>query len=396
MVSALSTLVDGSEPLNMNSPVNGWNIQPKRSSHLETADASRRTSAQSNLTQGSYVTSQVPLPSGGVALNQSALPEVYSTEDVHSIGDDNEGVSIKSQSTSRRFTEKSDNHHHNTGLNLSQDASKSVPSTWAKVAAIDPSAIKGYRDLSIAPTKPKVTKLPTEKPLAQKRVIWLHPLPEDMTLYKLSLKIKEGPVFSILLEHDQHETLPGLSACIIFQHTESVTSLLNGFDNRGFPKETEAKVGSAFPMDADLQSMSALPHFRRRRLKWSRARLFYQVNLIAFKKLVLKFAGGNANVELVHFYNAGEATAVFASVGVAKAVYDGFKQLRTGLGCSAEHAVLWKMVDISFVTDLNEKPTSLYSQYGADGQIRCFAPGMKCEGLFAGPVVTDEQVFGKA
>lgn len=274
-------------------------------------------------------------------------------------------------------------------------ANKSVPATWAKVAAIDAAALSRIKgNLSIAPKPRPAQRLPYEKPADQKRVVWLHPLPTTTTLFKLSQNIHEGPVYSILLEADKHETLPGLSACVIFQHASSAASLLDGFPSRNFPKGAEAKVGGPFPIDADLYSMVSHP-WPRRRLKWSRSRLFYDVHLLTFKKLVLTFAGGNGNVEFVHFYNAGEATAVLASVGVAKAVLEGFARLRKGLGCTAEEAQLWREVEMGYVTDMNEKPMALFSQYDRDGSIRQFKPGQKGGGLFEGPHVKDEEIFGK-
>jgi len=282
-----------------------------------------------------------------------------------------------------------------------QENSSNVPSTWATVAAINPSArAKPHQNLSVASSsliKPlKPPSLPYEQPADQKRVVWLFSLPETMTLHEVSQKILYGPIYSIVLSDAKHESCPGPSACVIFKDAACATWFVaDASTNNIFPTETKVVVGGLFALDADLHSMSTLPHPRRRRLKWSRSRLFYDITLLAFKKLVLKFAGGNANVEFLHFYNAGEATAVFASVGIAKAVFQGFKQLRAGLGCSGHEAAVWKTVELSFVTDLNEKPVPLFSQYDKTGQIRCFAPGMKGEGLFSGPVVRDEDVFGR-
>jgi len=297
-----------------------------------------------------------------------------------------------------------------------QEPSTNVPSTWAAVAAISPSTrARTHQNLSIASTTSSLSKalkpptFPYEKPAEQRRVVWLFSLPQNTTLHEVSQKILHGPIYSILLstaESKQHGTYPsGASACVIFQHAASAAALVSdaaASDKTIFPPGTKVVVGGPFPLDADLHSMSTLPHPRRRRLKWSRSRLFYDVSLLAFKKLVVGFAGGNANVEFLHFYNAGEATAVFASVGVAKAVFQGFKTLRAGLGgvgagaeaLAAAAAAVWKSVEMSFVTDFNEKPVQLFSQYDKAGQIRCFAPGKKGEGLFAGPVVRDEEVFG--
>jgi len=268
--------------------------------------------------------------------------------------------------------------------------------TWAAVAALAPSPAQAAP--STTPRTPPAATLPYETPAHQDRVVWLHPLPASTTAQQISALIHEGPVYSLLLTHNKHATLPGLSACIIFLDARSTTSLLASFATRGFPPATTARKGAALRASAPLLAMRNYP-FARRRLKWSRARLFHDVPLRAFKTLVLRLAGGAKNVELLHFYNAGEATAVFASVCVASAVREGFRALARGegdgemevVGVDGVDAGFRAQVDVAFVPDFNEKPAPLFSQYGT----KSFRHGHKGTGLFEGPEVSDEEVFGK-
>lgn len=154
---------------------------------------------------------------------------------------------------------------------------------------------------------------------------------------------------SILLQQDVHPDLPGKSACIIFLTDMAANDFLsaNGWNKRlnqpvgltsyatsptvvGVKRQNGLSSisllpGAPYPLDTWLSSMQP-PKHARRRIKWSRSRLFYDVSLKQFKKDVLSTVGGPANVEFFHFYNPGECTVVFASVGIASACLAAFEQ----------------------------------------------------------------------
>lgn len=111
---------------------------------------------------------------------------------------------------------------------------------------------------------------------------------------------------------------------------------------------------------------------------------------------------GYENIELFHFYNPGEGTVVFASVGVAAACLAKFEVWRAeklegyARWTKEEYGTPKKMtigrldkvkgkyegVDVGFVKDFNEAPGKLYSHYAKDGRL-----SDRTEGLFEGPKV---------
>lgn len=305
------------------------------------------------------------------------------------------------------------------------------PSSWAKIAAIPAESGESAAAIKIALSQgvngfahQRRDSKPVEPRSEQHRVVWLANLPSGFTLRDVSLQISQGPVMSILLQQDVHESLPGKSACIIFMQAEHAAMYLddNGWDfvKQRFAGPTTYATGPVVPwarrqpgvanitllpgspyaLDEPLRSMNP-PNHARRRLKWSRARIFYDVSKEQFKRDVLSTVGGPTNVELFHFYNAGECTVVFASVGVAAACLAAFQEWRmeklegasrwlkeddARLGKKEGHLDRkkgkYEGVEVGFVKDFNEAPAKLYSHYDRHGRI-----SDRVEGLFEGPAV---------
>lgn len=208
--------------------------------------------------------------------------------------------------------------------------------------------------------------------------------------------------------------------------------------DRAEVKAIQVQPGTPFELNAELVEMGP-PEYKRRRMKWSRARLFYDVSMRQFKRDVLASVGGAANVELFHFYNPGECTVVFASVGVAQTCFDAFtawkdetladgnarsekfergfydqsgqRRDRVGSGGAASGAAWFERggeasggpmkpighldglrgrysgVEFGFVKDFNEVPAKLYSQYGKDGKLKSSSRQDGCEEIYEGPPV---------
>jgi len=307
-------------------------------------------------------------------------------------------------------------------------------SSWAKVAAIPQTAVvaaattntssanvhfsghtttnaltKHQSRLNYAPRDVHVQLSNAETAADKLRAVWITNLPSTYTLRDISSRIEIGPIMSILLENDVSPDVPGRSACIIFQYAEHVLEFLAANTSSTQPttatnaepthKPASLYTSNApnatlippapFPLDPALLSMRA-PTFARRRLKWSRSRLFYDVPLLRFKRDVFELCGAQ-NVEFCHFYNPGEATVVFASVAVAEAVLKAFRrwarqdEADVGEAGQGGQAARYKGVDVAYVKDFNEAPAKLYTQYGPDGRVRKFANCEGVEGLFSGP-----------
>lgn len=303
-------------------------------------------------------------------------------------------------------------------------ATKPAPTSWASIAAIPRTQtaqlpFSGHLTSSLLPTtirKARRVSTPSEPLRAQLRAVWITNLPATFTIHDVSAQITEGPTMSIIVGEHMFEALSGYSACIIFQYAEHAHAFLVA-NNNGNPVEPAGTLvlpatlylaeapgaymlrGAPYPADIDIAAM-APPKLARRRLKWSRSRLFYDVPLAVFKEDIYEIIGGD-NVELFHFYNPGECTVVFASVKVAAACYEKFQTwkkevaVRDAEGNLLEPLVLGKAgkggryerVDVSYVHDFNEAPARLYSQYGPDGRVRKTAIDVGIEGLYSGPIV---------
>lgn len=270
--------------------------------------------------------------------------------------------------------------------------------SWAKIAAdaVRPAAVSKPHPTkapatnpskSILVAKPRAESLPTdvqEDLPAQMRVVWITNLRLETTMLDVSACIDIGPLMSLHLSTDNTTDPASTSACLVFQHAELAMALLARGPARfaclNKPPHPPINLFAStipFPLDPDLASMSA-PRHARRRLKWSRARLFYTVTLARFKADVRRVAGAS-NVELVHFYNPGEATAVFASVRVASAVLRWFEERARSVGS------VYEGLGVAFAHDFNETPAVLFSQYSREGRVKKTATNCGVEGLFSGP-----------
>lgn len=373
-------------------------------------------------------------------------------------------ISDRQPPTSINAMNDSDTHQSFHGLSEPAATTETASSTWARIAAITTSSGEGTprSNLTIALKQPAARKvisakvLPVEPEASQQRVVWLTNLPKNFTTLDVSSQITQGALMSILLQTDAHESLPGLSACIIFMEATAASAFLsqNHYSTTrgvvsgpsvysGITRTARGRIvaredverieplpGAPYKLDAALASMGP-PAYARRRVKWSRARLFYDVSLQQFKRDVLNTVGGIQNVELFHFYNPGECTVVFASVEVAATCVAAFESWRTekleegsvrsektgrseGWGekrdrsrsgppsaeCVGPGGVerqplghldgkmgRYSGVEFGFVKDFNECPAKLYSQYGKDGKLRASSRMDGCEGLYEGPPV---------
>ncbi|KAB8360611.1 hypothetical protein FH972_024349 [Carpinus fangiana] len=267
----------------------------------------------------------------------------------------------------------------------------------------------------------------TEPHLNQFRVVWLFNIPPSYTSLQVSRHVTSGPVFSLSMELDVAPHLPGLSACIIFQHAAHAEDfLLSNNCSVIFPElpsgdghadpETSQNVGTRnkyhkdapnaslelgppYPLSNQDEIFAAMepPLMARRRVKWARSRLFHAVPISTFKRDVLKLVGGHENVEMWHFYNPGECTVVFASVATAYLVVSTFGVW----GAAKTKGVLKKGaneldkikadgrymgVEVAFCKDFNEAPAGkIISSFGVGGGVSAGIPGY--EGIYEGPKI---------
>ena len=72
------------------------------------------------------------------------------------------------------------------------------------------------------------------------------------------------------------------------------------------------------------------------------------------------------DVEFIHFYNPGEATAIFSSVKIATKVINYFNKQKTRADSP------YFGVHVAFARDFNEaKPEKLWTAYDKDGHVEC-------------------------
>lgn len=278
-------------------------------------------------------------------------------------------------------------------------------SSWADVAALSQSAgsksnepIKGcFNGLACVSLTPSQTLLNPPERFAvasevetvsdQLRVVWVTGLPPRFALRDVGACLNHGATMSILLQNDASPELSGRSACIIFRDASNAAFFMldnamvasgNGHavkDELSLPDppssaaaalftdtapNAQVTLGAPYPLDDALLSMNP-PESARRRLKWTRSRMFYDVSLAQFKQDVISVCGID-NVELFHFYNPGEATAVFSSVGVAAAVRAAFVAAGSyaTASCSTRNSSFTASVNTSANTSANSSSSSLF------------------------------------
>lgn len=213
----------------------------------------------------------------------------------------------------------------------------------------------------------------------------------------------------MLLGNDLDPALPGHSVCIIFRWASEAREFCD--DNWQVEAQEESYEGpynpktdslpatllrdapgakilplAPYELEVDLLAMDP-PSHARRRLKWSRSRLFHEVPLIDFKSDVMNVCGRN-NVELFHFYNPGEATAIFSSVKVAMVVKSWFDARKEPKALGGGRDSRYVGVDCSFAKGFEEaRPEKLISSYARNGFVRRVTDEKGLEGLYMGPPV---------
>ncbi|KAI9797295.1 MAG: hypothetical protein M1835_001313 [Candelina submexicana] len=221
--------------------------------------------------------------------------------------------------------------------------------SWAKMAAV-PSG--GPKTINLRPQPSSVTNpvkatskvvSVTEGPgssspikesqTAQSRVIWLINCPANMALKDVSDGIHEGPLVSICIVDDYDPVrCPGRAACVIFKDAQDALAFYHSnnkmvFTNsRGrYVSDVRFELGLPYAGDENIRSMDA-PIFARRRLTFVRSHLFAASNLTKarFERDLVKHCGQADDIELIHLYNSGNATVVFAAVHLARAVKEAF------------------------------------------------------------------------
>ncbi|KAI9717918.1 MAG: hypothetical protein M1812_004445 [Candelaria pacifica] len=221
--------------------------------------------------------------------------------------------------------------------------------SWAKMAA-GPSG--GPKTINLRPQPSSVTtptratgKLvsatqgphpispPKEPQTSQSRIIWLINCPANMTLKDVSEGIHEGPLASIYIVDDYDPVrCPGRAACIIFKEAQDALSFYHSnnkmvfTNNRGrYVSDVRFELGMPYPADDNIRSMEG-PTFARRRLTFVRSHLFAASNLTKtrFQQDLVKHCAQADDIELIHLYNSGNATVVFASVELARVVKEAF------------------------------------------------------------------------
>ena len=263
--------------------------------------------------------------------------------------------------------------------------------TWAKVASLpgvlDWSKLSGI-DLTTSPSQRTVNMIPPEaakpdynEPLSrQQRVAFVRGFPKGTRLSTVTavLQTFSGPIMSILLDKDPVH--PFLSACIIFQFAEDNIRFVA--ENRNYMAKTgqtyygrgiSVSMGGTWPEDEEIRSMSTTGKRERRRLTFSASGLFTRVTRNRFEAEIIAIAG-EANIELIWLFNAGNATVVLASVGSQvnlierRVFFTDAQQVRVArvvrsrfLAKSLEDSV-WKGLAVNFSSDPCEKELRLVTQ----------------------------------
>ena len=228
-------------------------------------------------------------------------------------------------------------------------ATSATKVSWAKMAAV-PSG--GPKTINLRAQPPSVstrgkapgkgvsaalgpdsTSATKEPQISQSRIVWLIGCPANMTLHDVSNGIHEGPLVSICIVDDFDPVrCPGRAACVIFKEAQDALSFYHSnnkmvfTNNRGrYVSDVRFELGLPYPADDNIRSMDA-PTFARRRLTFVRSHLFAASNLTKarFQQDLEKHCSQPDNIELIHLYNSGNATVVFAGVHIAREVKEAF------------------------------------------------------------------------
>jgi hypothetical protein len=240
--------------------------------------------------------------------------------------------------------------------------------TWANIANIasasntDPNARVIDLQLTrraLGPRLKSVGRIPSvgstldhsEGQVEQQRCVFLTNLPVDITLQQVSDAIHEGPIHSISFGKINEETKTR-GAGIVFHFAvdaERFVGILNQERAYNNPRRFGFIVDvrrSPFLEDDIIRQMNA-PIWASRRLTLVKSQLFLAIKTEGLRELCYKEVG-EVKVQLVHCYNGGNATVVFANVMSAIKMKDKLDKMCAGAGMPGGPAQVWAGLQTTF------------------------------------------------
>ncbi|KAH0553428.1 hypothetical protein GP486_006503 [Trichoglossum hirsutum] len=198
--------------------------------------------------------------------------------------------------------------------------------SWASVTAkgnevkVTPPAIQGALPQAVGISEDTPKPPPPDEIPPNMRVVWIRNCPLHAKLADISKLIREGPVKSITIKNDPKSTTARVVRITFhlavhaakFLESAQAQTLLGGSWVRGL----QFKAGDPYPEDRELQMMDP-PLNARRRLTIVRAGLFASPSAKSTFHLEVYRVVHRPAVELIFFYNTGNATVVLDSVANA-------------------------------------------------------------------------------
>ena len=197
-----------------------------------------------------------------------------------------------------------------------------------------------------------------ESAASQQRVVFVKGCKAGTGLHDITKEIVQGPLLSISIGREPKQ--PGMLVTIIFFDAEHARTFLHKnkiltdrYGHGVYGAGVTVVPGPLWPEDDEIRAMVGDAHQRRerRRLVFSGAGLFHRIDGTTFQADLAAIAG-DENIELIWLYNQGNATVVFASTRVARAVSTEFKR-------RALHGGMYEGVSITYATDPCEKGLTL-------------------------------------
>lgn len=188
----------------------------------------------------------------------------------------------------------------------------------------------------------------------QMRVVLIYNLPPTITLRDVSDAISEGPVLSIkfLADADNGNRFAG----IVFQYARDAHAfhqvLLQERENSTpgrFRFIVDVGQGPPYPYDDDLEDM-AEPMGASRRLTIVKKGFFFQYGKKQLRKFCVDLVGAE-KIQLIWFYNGGNASVVFSDVKSAVAVKTKLDRMAAGKEKSGNNMVSFEGLCTSFSKD---------------------------------------------
>jgi len=180
-----------------------------------------------------------------------------------------------------------------------------------------------------APVNPKVVAHQEGERLEEQlRTVFIFNLPQNITLQNVSDAISEGSVLMIQFMQDADNGRRFVG--IVFQYARDANTfrevLLKERADRQpgrFRFIAEVGQGPPYPYDELLEKME---HQYTRRLTIVKRGFFFAFNKKELRKICTKIVGAD-KIQLIHLYNGGNASVVFADVKSAIEVKAKFDQM---------------------------------------------------------------------